>query len=152
MDEDDNPIVLHNIGDPVLDENGNQVYENGTQYSGYYPAQGYFTVNYPNAGLFKIELKPAVKDPQGEYFDASKYQILIYDNSTDPAAFRPIKTNGETITINTVYFRITAAAYQDGAQHKAQINILFKPDGSDEWISAYSEIRANYALVIPATN
>lgn len=126
-----------------------------TQYSGYYPAQGYFTVNYPNAGLFKIELKPAVKDPQGEYFDASKYEILIYDNSTDPAAFRPIKTDGETITPNTVYFRITADANQDGAQHKAQINILFKPDkpdGSDEWISAYSEIRANYALVIPATN
>ena len=152
LDEDDNPIVLHNIGDPVLDENGNQVYENGTQYSGYYPAQGYFTVNYPNAGLFKIELKPAVKDPQGEYFDASKYEILIYDASLATPAFRDINPDGETITINTVYFRITAAANQDGAQHKAQINILFKPDGSDEWISAYSEIRANYALVIPATN
>ena len=123
-----------------------------TQYSGYYPAQGYFTVNYPKAGLFKIELKPAVKDPQGEYFDASKYEILIYDASLATPAFRPIETNGETITINTVYFRITAADNQDGAQHKAQINILFKPDGSDEWISAYSEIRANYALVIPATN
>lgn len=164
LDEDDNPIVLHNIGDPVLDENGNQVYENGTQYSGYYPAQGYFTVNYPRSGLFKIELKPAVKDPQGEYFDASKYEILIYDASLAHPAFRAINPEGETITINTVYFRITAAAKQDGAQHKAQINIWFKAAQYDEttetwvipedaeWVSAYSEIRANYALVIPATN
>ena len=128
---------------------GVETWSQYTQYGGYYPAQGYFTVNYPNAGLFKIELIPAYGETE---VDPSKYQILIYDNSTNPAAFRAIKTDGETITNNTVYFRIAAAADQDGAQHKAQINILFKPDGSDEWISAYSEVRANYALVIPATN
>ena len=149
LDENDEPIILHHEGDLILDENGHQDYQKGTQYSGYYPAQGYFTVNYPNSGLFKIELIPAYGETE---VDPSKYQILIYDNSTNPAAFRAIKTDGETITNNTVYFRIAAAADQDGAQHKAQINILFKPDGSDEWISAYSEVRANYALVIPATN
>ena len=152
LDEDNNPIVLHHARDLILDENGHQVYQKSTQYSGYYPAQGYFTVNYPNSGLFKIELKPAVKDPQGEYFDASKYEILIYDASLASPAFRAINPEGETITINTVYFRITAAENQDGAQHKAQINILFKPTGSEEWISAYSEIRANYACIIPAVN
>ena len=128
---------------------GVETWSQYTQYGGYYPAQGYFTVNYPKAGLFKIELIPAYGETE---VDPSKYQILIYDNSTDPAAFRAINTDGEDITNNTVYFRIAAAANQDGAQHKAQINILFKPDGSDEWISAYSEVRANYALVIPATN
>ncbi len=149
LDEENNPIILHHEGDLILDENGHQDYQKGTQYSGYYPAQGYFTVNYPKAGLFKIELIPAYGETE---VDPSKYQILIYDNSTNPAAFRAINPEGETITNNTVYFRITAAANQDGAQHKAQINIWFKPTGSEEWISAYSEIRANYALVIPATN
>lgn len=149
LDENGYPIVLHHEGDLILDENGHQDYQKGTQYSGYYPAQGYFTVNYPKAGLFKIELIPAYGETE---VDPSKYQILIYDNSMNPAAFRAIKTDGETITNNTVYFRIAAAADQDGAQHKAQINIWFKPTGSEEWISAYSEIRANYALVIPATN
>ena len=174
LDEENNPIVLHHAGDLILDENGHQVYQKGEQYSGYYPAQGYFTVNYPKAGLFKIGLKPAVKDPQGEYFDASKYEILIYDNTIanpeapkdeqHPVGFRAIDPDGEDITNNTVYFRIAAAANQDGAQHKAQINIWFKAAQYDEttetwvipedaeWVSAYSEIRANYALVIPATN
>ena len=32
-----------------------------TQYSGYYPAQGFFTVNYPESGLFRIGLIPAKK-------------------------------------------------------------------------------------------
>jgi hypothetical protein len=117
----------------------------------YYPAQGYFTVNYPNAGLFKIELIPAYGQTE-EDLDASKYEIWIYDNSLNPSAFRAINPDGENITNDTVYFQVRAAAGQDGAQHKAQINIWFKPDGQDEWISAYSEIRANYALVIPATS
>ena len=130
---------------------GVETWSQYTQYGGYYPAQGYFTVNYPKAGLFKIELIPAYGETE---VDPSKYQILIYDNSTDPAAFRAINPEGETIPTDheTIYFQIRATLPQDGAQHKAQINILFKPDGSDEWISAYSEIRANYALVIPATN
>jgi len=120
-----------------------------TQYDGYIPAQGYFTVNYPDAGVYKIILIPAYGETE---VDASKYQILIYDNSTDPAAFRAIKTDGEDISLNTVYFRVCAA---DGItaphpEYRAQIDILFKADGSDEWVSAYSEIRANYACVIPA--
>ena len=133
--------------------------ETWSQYDGYYPAQGYFTVNYPVSGLFKIELIPAYGETTVE---PEFYDILIYDNTIanpeapqdeqHPVGFRAIDPDGETITNNTVYFRVAAAAEQDGAQHKAQINILFKPDGSDEWISAYSEVRANYALVIPATN
>ena len=159
LDEENNPIILHHEGDLILDENGHQDYQKGTQYSGYYPAQGYFTVNYPKAGLFKIELIPAYGETT---VNPEFYDILIYDNTIanpddpqeeqHPVGFRAIDPDGEDITNNTVYFRIAAAANQDGAQHKAQINILFKPDGSDEWISAYSEIRANYALVIPATN
>ena len=117
----------------------------------YYPAQGYFTVNYPKEGLFKIELIPAYGQTEAD-LDASKYEIWIYDNTLNPSAFRAIDPDGEPITNDTVYFQVRAAAEQDKAQHKAQINIWFKPDGQDEWISAYSEIRANYALVIPATS
>ena len=130
--------------------------ETWTQYTannGYFPAQGYFTVNYPVAGLFKIGLIPAYGETEDD-LDASKYAIYIYDYpvGTTPGSFRAINPDGEPITNNTVYFQVRAAAGQDGAQHKAQIDIWFKPDGSTEWISAYSEIRANYALTIPATN
>lgn len=146
---EDGVTILHHAGDLILDENGQQDYQKGAQYSGYYPAQGYFTVNYPKAGLFKIGLIPAYGETT---VDASKYEILIYDSSLAPPAFRAIDPDGEEITNNTVYFRVAAAAEQDGAMHQAQIDIWFKPDGSDEWISAYSEVRANYACVIPATN
>ena len=139
-----------------------------TQYTannGYIPAQGYFTVNYPKEGLFKIELIPAHGQTVAD-LDASKYEIWIYDYPVGetPGAFRKIKADGETITNNTVYFQVRAAAGQDRAEHKAQINIWFKPAQYDadhekwvipedaEWISAYSEIRANYALTIPATS
>lgn len=117
------------------------------QHSGYFPAQGYFTVNYPISGLFKIDLIPAYGETE---VDSDMYEIWIYDSSSTTPGFRAIDPDGETITNNTVYFQVRAASGQDGAQHKAQINIWFKPDGSDEWISAYSEIRANYALTIPA--
>ena len=126
------------------------------QYDGYIPAQGYFTVNYPNAGLFKIELKPAVKDPQGEYFDASKYEIWIYEypaEGEETGSFRPIKADGETISQKTVYFQVRATSNVTAPhpEYRAQIDILFKPAGEgSEWISAYSEIRANYACVIHA--
>ena len=125
-----------------------------TANNGYFPAQGFFTVNYPVAGKFFIGLMPAVKsvstpDPEA-VFDANMYEIWIYDNTTK--AFRKIKEDGEVITRTTVYFQVRAAADQDRALHKAQINIWFIPAGSTEKISAYSEIRANYALVIPATN
>ena len=136
--------------------------ETWKQYDGYFPAQGYFTVNYPVSGLFKIELIPAYGETE---VDASKYQIYIYDYPTETTegAFRAINPAGEPITNNTVYFQVRAASGQDGAEYKAQIDIWFKPAQYDaetdawvipddaEWISAYSEIRANYALIIPAT-
>jgi hypothetical protein len=126
-----------------------------TQYDGYIPAQGFFTVNYPTSGLFKIELIPAYGQTE-EDLDRSKYEIWIYEypaEDEETGSFRAIKADGETITNNTVYFQVRAAKSQDGAEHKAQIDILFKParEGS-EWISAYSEIRAKYACIIPATN
>lgn len=118
---------------------------NGETYTanyGYFPAQGFFTVNYPKSGLFKIGLIPAVGEST---VDASKYQIVIWDGTQ----YKAINPNGEPITNETVYFQVRAANSNPGAQ-KAQIDIWFKPDGSEEgWISAYSEIRANYALVIP---
>lgn len=127
-----------------------------TDNNGYYPAQGYFTVNYPLSGLFKIDLIPAYGESE---VDSDKYEIWIYDstlvNPNDaehPGGFRAIYPDGESITNNTVYFQVRAASGQDNALHKAQVNIWFMPDGSDEWISAYSEIRANYALTIPAVS
>lgn len=113
-----------------------------TANNGYYPAQGYFTVNYPVAGLFKIGLIPAYGETE---VDTDAYQIVIWNGS----AFVAINPEGETITNDTVYFQVRATGV-DSAAHKAQIDIWFKPNGSDEWISAYSEIRANYALTIPA--
>ena len=123
-----------------------------TANNGYYPAQGYFTVNYPKTGLFKIGLIPAYGKTE---VDESKYEIYIYDYPTDTeeGGFRAIDPDGEPISNNTVYFQVRAAANQDGAEHKAQVNIWFKGTGADdEWVSAYSEVRANYALTIPATN
>ena len=120
---------------------------NGEEYTannGYFPAQGYFTVNYPESGKFKIGLIPAYGMTE---VDEDAYEIFIW-NGTEFVAINP---EGENITSDTVYFQVRAAAGQDGAQHQAQIDIWFKGTEDDaEWISAYSEIRANYALVIPA--
>ena len=130
--------------------------QGGTSYTGYYPAQGYFTVNYPTSGKYKIGLIPAYGETT---VDPSKYEIYIYKQTGTDSDNQPVygwvahnQTNGEDISNDTVYFQIRAASNQDGAQHKAQIDIWFKPSGSSEWISAYSEIRANYALVIPAVS
>lgn len=121
-----------------------------TDYHGYYPAQGYFTVNYPKEGKYKIGLIPAYIDTNGQYFDEDAYEIWIYDSGTDTWHVHD-QTDGEDISVETVYFQVRAADGQDGTQHMAQINIWFLPDGSDsEWISAYSEVRATYSLIIPA--
>ena len=124
---------------------------NGQEYTatnGYYPAQGFFTVNYPESGVFKIGLIPAYGETT---VDPSKYEIYIYDPDVT-GHWRAQNTDGETISRNTVYFQVRAASGQDGALHKAQVDIWFKATDTDEWISAYSEVRANYALIIPATN
>ncbi len=154
MDDDGNPVTK-----TVTDLNENTVVNgdytvnmfyhptvNGETYTannGYYPAQGYFTVNYPVAGLFKIGLIPAYGETS---VDTDAYQIVIWNGS----AFVDIDPDGETITNDTVYFQVRATGV-DTAAHKAQIDIWFKGTEDDaEWISAYSEIRANYALTIPA--
>ena len=120
-----------------------------TQYTannGYFPAQGYFTINYPMEGKFKIGLIPAYGETT---VDTSKYTIVIYNQSTGQWVAHD-QTNGEDITKKTVYFQVRSTSSASGP-YKAQIDIWVKPDGG-EWISAYSEIRANYALVIPAHN
>lgn len=130
---------------------------NGETYDGYFPAQGYFTVNYPYRGKFKIDLIPAYNQTTAD-LDKSKYEIFLYDShyTGDTAPWRPYTLSAsEEITNNTVYFQVQAAAGQDGHEYRAQLDIWFLPYGSDEttgWVSAYSEIRANYALIIPATN
>ncbi len=127
---------------------------NGEPYDGYFPAQGYFTVNYPISGKFKLGLIPAYGETT---VDVSKYEIYIYDtgyNGTG-APWRPYNEAGEDISINTVYFQVRAASNQDRAEHKAQLDIWLcaNPTADNpEWVSAYSEIRANYALTIPAAN
>lgn len=164
LDEYGRPIV-HHVGEVKYGPDGEPIYEVGEKKEGYCPAQGFFTVNYPVAGLFKIDLIPAYGQSEAS-LDKSKYEIYIYDYPVGetPGNFRAINPDGEPISNNTVYFQVRAAATQDGAEHKAQINIWFKPAQYNaeteaweipedaEWISAYSEIRANYALIIPATN
>jgi len=118
-----------------------------TANNGHFPAQGYFTVNYPSSGKFKIEMIPAYGKTE---VDKSAYAIYIYDNTiTTGDKWRAIKTDGETITNNTVYFQVRAAK-ADTNEYNGQIDIWFQPTGSTEWISAYSEIRANYNLHIPS--
>ena len=78
---------------------------------------------------------------------------------------------------STIYFQVRASEAVENAatnpEYRAQIDIWINPDGDtyaddvydengelihakgsnkDEWISAYSEVRANYATVIPARN
>ena len=115
-----------------------------TANNGYFPAQGHFTISYPLNGKYKIGLIPAYGEST---VDPSQYAIYIYDTSTGQWNTHN-QTDGETITDKTVYFQVRATG-ADTASHKAQINIWIK-SGDGEWVSAYSEIRANYALVIPA--
>lgn len=130
-----------------------KVGETWSQYSGYYPAQGYFTVNYPESGKFRIGIIPAYGETSVE---ASRYKIYVYkqtgtDAETGNPTFDWVAHNSEEgadITHDTIYFQVRAAATSYDTQSKAQINIWFQPAGSTEWISAYSEIRANYACVI----
>ena len=120
---------------------------------GYFPAQGYFTVNYPLSGKFKIGLIQAAywDDPVPE----GVYTIYIYDSSTK--TWKAQSEDGETLPTNhdTIYFQVRATSSVPAShpEYRAQVNIWIKSnDEGAEWISAYSEVRANYACVIPATN
>lgn len=125
--------------------NGNQ-WVQYTANNGYFPAQGYFTINYPVSGKFKIGLIAAYGETT---VDASQYDIVIYNSSTGQWDNHD-QVNGEDISTKTVYFQVRSTSSASGP-HKAQIDIWIKPTGSD-WISAYSEIRSNYALIIPSHN
>ena len=147
-------VIYETYEEDVVDEETGEVHKAGdpivkiedVAYA-YQPAQGYFTVNYPRTGKYFIAIIPA----KGESaVDASKYQIMIYDSKTK--SWRDYDAvNGEDVTNDTIYFRIFAASEQDGKEHKAQIDIWFQPEAGGEKISAYSEIRANYTLIIPAS-
>ncbi len=138
--------------------------ESWEQYDGFYPAQAYFTVNYPLSGQYKIGLIPAYGQTT---VDLTAYEIWVYDATVDTETGKPIgfvrgdsdTKRGEYVgTIpedhSTIYFQVRASAAVEAAtsnpEYRAQVDIWFKPDGSDEWISAYSEVRANYAAIIPA--
>ena len=161
---EDGKTIIHSKGEYVVDEYGNAtVYEMEWKTYDYYPAQGYFTVNYPKSGLFKIELIPAYGQTK-EDLNASMYEIYIYEYPTKkevdgqevtvPGYFRPINPEGETISMKTVYFQVCASenVADTHPQYKAQIDIWFKATDSNEWVSGYSEIRATYACIIPAVN
>ncbi len=141
----------HAAGTPVVDEYGNPtVYEMVWKEYDYYPAQGYFTVNYPKSGKYRIGLIPAYGETT---VDTTKYEIYIYDLDAKDWKVHN-KAAGENISNKTVYFQVRASESvpETHPQYKAQIDIWFKAEGSNEWISAYSEIRANYACIIPAVN
>ena len=104
-------------------------------------------MTYPTAGKYRIGIIPAYDE---DTVDASKYEIYVYDN-TITSGDKWVKhdsENGAAITHDTIYFQVRAAATSYDAEYKAQINIWFQPEGREDWISAYSEIRANYACVI----
>ena len=115
--------------------------KNGTAYT---PAKGYFTVNYPTSGTYQIKLIPA--------YGGSEDDLAFFTLTPSAVTTLPVETleSGAKIP-QTIYFEVGAAATQDGARHTAAINIIITPTDGDP-ISAYSEIRATYTLIIPATN
>lgn len=139
-----NPYVKNNEGEFV-------------QYTdGYLPAQAFFTVNYPASGLYKIGLIQALywNEPVPE----GMYEIYIYDSTTK--TWKPQATGedgeptGQAITHDTIYFQVRATSNvpETHPEYRARVDVWFKPEGSDDWISALSEVRATNACVIPATN
>lgn len=159
---DNGHYSVYMFNSPFVDPEGDGTW---VKYSGYYPAQAFFTVNYPLKGLFKIGMIPAYGQTEAD-LDASKFEIQIYDPVSK--SFRAMNPDGEDLAawreyagstlkaVSTIYFRVCATADSglSSEKNKAQVDIWFKPadatglTANSEWISAYSELRANYACVL----
>ena len=101
----------------------------------YVPVRAYFSIDYPSAGTYQIKLVRAY----GATND-NDLQYFTLDNT------------GDTIVPGKeIYFSInaSAAAASNTAEHKCSIDIVITPTGGQP-LSAYSEIRATYTVIIPA--
>lgn len=136
---------------------------------GYLPAQAYFTVNYPLSGKFKIGLIQAAywgdPVPEGVYaiyiwkplFDDEGEPIMEGEGENQHQKYDWVlhdSENGDDLPENhdTIYFQVRATSPSLGThpEYRAQVDIWIISDEEEaEWTSAYSEIRANYACVIP---
>ena len=111
----------------------------------YEPAVGFFTVNYPTSGTYRLSLIPAYGGTEADlaHFTISPYGVTP---SADGSYALPHDSLGNP---QTIYFKVEAKT-TDTARHTAQLDLHITPTGGVE-TSAYSEIRATYTLIIPAT-
>ncbi len=105
----------------------------------YVPVRAYFSIDYPSNGAYQIKLVKA--------YGA--------ENDNDLQYFTLDNTGDTIVPGKEIYFSITAsdAAKADTAaakaEHKCQVDIVITPNGGQP-LSAYSEIRATYTVIIPA--
>ena len=101
----------------------------------YVPVRAYFSIDYPTAGTYQIKLVRA--------YGAT--------NDNDLQYFTLDNTGGTIVPGKEIYFSInaSAAAASNTAEHKCSIDIVITPNGGQP-LSAYSEIRATYTVIIPA--
>lgn len=101
----------------------------------YVPVRAYFSIDYPSAGTYQIKLVRA--------YGAT--------NDNDLQYFTLDNTGGTIVPGKEIYFSInaSAAAASNTAEHKCSIDIVITPTGGQP-LSAYSEIRATYTVIIPA--
>ena len=114
----------------------------------YEPAVGFFTVNYPTSGTYRLSL---IKAHGGDEKDLAHFTISPYgaedlEPNEDGSYDLPHDSLGNP---QTIYFKVEANT-TDTARHTAQLDLHITPTGGVE-TSAYSEIRATYTLIIPAT-
>ena len=114
----------------------------------YEPAVGFFTVNYPTNGTYRLSL---IKAHGGDEKDLAHFTISPYgaedlEPNEDGSYALPHDSLGNP---QTIYFKVEAKP-TDHARHIAQLDLHITPTGGVE-TSAYSEIRATYTLIIPAT-
>ena len=105
----------------------------------YVPVRAYFSIDYPTAGTYQIKLVRAY----GATND-NDLQYFTLDNTGDTIV--PGKEIYFSITASDAAKADTAAAK---AEHKCQVDITITPTGGQP-LSAYSEIRATYTVIIPA--